>query len=83
MRTQDEVEEAAARAAARSHRIDQFCWGWFWCLCVDSGLRMIGATPTEMSPWLCLFFFVLDGVLALHFQKKVKLVGMTYKGKKL
>jgi hypothetical protein len=78
MRTQDEVVEAAKKAAARSHRINQFCWGWFWCGTLDVGLRMIGAQPTEMSPYLCLAFFVIYALLALHFQKKVFAVGFSY-----
>jgi hypothetical protein len=83
MRTQDEAEEAVARAAARSHRVNQFFWGWSWAGVVSTGLKLVGAEPTDMSPWMCLFFFVLFAVMAMHFGKQVKRVGMTYKGKQL
>jgi hypothetical protein len=77
----DEALEKAQKAAVVSHRINQFFWGWCWALVLDSGLKMVGVQPTEMSPWECLAFFVLNGVMALHFQRKVLRVGFAF-GKK-
>jgi hypothetical protein len=59
----DEALEKAQKAAVVSHRINQFFWGWCWALVLDSGLKMVGVQPTEMSPWECLAFFVLNGAL--------------------
>lgn len=78
MQTQEEAEEAAIKAAARSHRVNQFCWGWFWCMCVHSGLKLIGVLPDPGSPWVHLFFFVMFAMLAIKFQQKVLGVGFSY-----
>lgn len=83
MRTQDEAMEAAKKALARSHRVNQFFWGWSWYGVVDVSLKLAGLQPTNASPWLLLVLLAIGGPLALHFQKKVLGVGFSYSvGKK-
>lgn len=74
----DEALEVAQRAAVRAHRINQFFWGWSWAQVLDVGSKLVGMTSTEMSPTLLLIFFVLNGVMALYFQRKVCAVGFTF-----
>ena len=76
-----EALEAAKRAAIRSHRIDQFFWGWCWAQVLDVGLKLTGGIPTELSQGALLAFFVLNGVMALYFQRKVKAVEITVTAK--
>ena len=78
MQTQDEVVEAAKKALARSHRINQFFWGWCWAQVFDCSMKLAGGTSTELSPWVLLGGLVLNGVMALYFQKQVLGVGFSY-----
>ena len=74
-----EQEEAIKRSIIRSHRIDQFFWGWSWAAVVDIGFKLAGLQPSELSSEVLLVVFVLCAVAAHHFGRKVLGTPITFK----
>ena len=74
-----EQEEAIKRSIIRSHRIDQFLWGWLSYAALDAGLKLAGLVTTEAPPGFLLVAFVLCGMAATITGRKVLGTPITFK----
>lgn len=74
--TQEELEEIA-KSAQRSHRMNQFLWGWSWAWTVVLGTDLLAGRAMFGSMWVPLVLFVVNALIATDAGRKLKAVKMT------
>lgn len=74
--TQEELDELT-KVAQRSHRIDQFLWGWCWAWVVVLGTDLLTGKALLGTLWVPLVLFVVNALLALDAGRKLKAVKMS------